>query len=197
VKNRSIGILLAALLSAGSACFAQPAIDTVAPLRANRFNDQVYVGFDHTRTDYALARSGGNDVATTNGLDIEYDMRRREHLAYIATVRYDKGTPFDQSLITSAAGASYLLHYRRFEPYMHAMGGYSRLPSQHAAGGMYLSNVNSGVMMLFGAGLDVKVSERWGVRAISLEDMYLPFGSARSTYWSVGSGVLYHFGRAR
>jgi hypothetical protein len=52
-------------------------------------------------------------------------------------------------------------------------------------------------MMLFGAGLDVKLSERWGMRAISLEDLYLPFGSARSTYWSVGSGVLYHFGRAR
>jgi hypothetical protein len=48
---------------------------------------------------------------------------------------------------------------------MHAMGGYTRLASQHAAGGMYLSNVNSGFMMLFGAGLDVKVSERWGVRA--------------------------------
>jgi hypothetical protein len=62
---------------------------------------------------------------------------------------------------------------------------------------MYLSNVNSGFMMLFGAGLDVKVTERWGVRAISLEDMYLPFGSARSTYWSVGAGVLYHFGRAK
>ena len=106
-------------------------------------------------------------------------------------------TPFDQSLITGAAGASYLLHYRRYEPYVHAMGGYTRLASQHAAGGMYLSNVNSGFMMLFGAGLDVKVSERWGVRAISLEDLYLPFGSARSTYWSVGSGVLYHFGRAR
>ena len=58
MRNRSIGILLAALLSAGCACFAQQAIDTVAPLRANRFTDQVYVGFDHTRTDYALATSG-------------------------------------------------------------------------------------------------------------------------------------------
>jgi hypothetical protein len=124
-------------------------------------------------------------------------MRCREHLAYVATVRYGKGTPFDQSLITSAAGASYLLHYQSYEPYVHAMGGYTRLASQHAAGGMYLSNVNSGFMMLFGAGLDVKVSERWGVRAISLEDMYLPFGFARSTYWSVGSGVLYHFGRTK
>ena len=158
------------------------------------FTDQVYVGFDHTRTDYALATPDGNELATTNGVDVEYDMRRKEHLAYIATVRYGKGTPFDQSLITGAAGASYLLHYRRYEPYVHAMGGYTRLASQHAAGGMYLSNVNSGFMMLFGAGLDVKVSERWGVRAISLEDLYLPFGSARSTYWSVGSGVLYHFG---
>ena len=197
MKNRFICILLAALLSTGCACFAQQAIDTVAPLRANRFNDQVYVGFDHTRTDYALATQDGNEIATSNGVNVEYDMRRREHLAYIATVRYDKGTPFDQSLITSAAGASYLLHYKRYEPYVHAMGGYTRLASQHAAGGMYLSNVNNGFMMLSGAGLDVKVSERWGVRAISVEDMYLPFGSARSTYWSVGSGVLYHFGRTK
>ena len=197
MRNRSIFILLAALLSASSTCFAQQAFDTVAPLRANQFTDQVYVGFEHTRTDYALSTSVGNEVATTNGVNVEYDMRRREHLAYVATVRYGKGSPFDQSLITGAAGASYLLHYKRYEPYVHAMGGYTRLASQHAAGGMYLSNINSGFMMLVGAGLDVQVSERWGVRAISLEDLYLPFGSARSTYWSVGSGVLYHFGRAR
>jgi hypothetical protein len=49
--------------------------------------------------------------------------------------------------------------------------------------------------MVGGAGLDVKLSDRWGVRAISLEDVFLPFGSGRSTYWSVGAGVLYHFGR--
>ena len=197
MRNRSIFVLLATLLSAGSACFAQQTIDTVAPLRANQFTDQMYVGFDHTRTDYALATSHGNELATTNGVDVEYDMRRKEHLAYIATVRYCYGKPFNQSLITGAVGASYLLHFRRYEPYVHGMGGYTRLASHHAAGGMYLSNVNSGFVMLFGAGLDVKVSERWGVRAISLEDMYLPFGSARSTYWSVGTGVLYRFGRAR
>jgi hypothetical protein len=51
--------------------------------------------------------------------------------------------------------------------------------------------------MLFGAGLDVKLNDRWGVRALTLEDLYLPFGSARSTYWSVGSGVLYNLRRAR
>ena len=196
MRNRSIGILLAAVLFASCACLAQRTIDTVAPLRANQCTDQVYVGFDHTRTDYALATSDGK-LATTNGVDVEYDMRRKEHLAYIATVRYGIGTPFDQSLITGAAGVSYLLHYRSYEPYVHAMGGYTRLASQHAAGGMYLSNVNSGFMMLFGAGLDVKVSERCGVRAISLEDLYLPFGSARSTYWSVGSGVLYNLRRTR
>jgi hypothetical protein len=62
---------------------------------------------------------------------------------------------------------------------------------------MYLSDVNSGFMMLFGAGIDVKLNERWGVRALSMEDLYLPFGSARSTYWSVGAGVLYNLRRAR
>ena len=195
MRTRTLIVLLIAVFLSGSACLAQS--EAVAPLRANEFTDRLYLGFDHTRTDYALAMSDGNELATTNGVDVEYDMRRKEHLAYIATVRYGIGTPFDQSLITGAAGVSYLLHYRRYEPYVHAMGGYTRLASQHAAGGMYLSNVNSGFMMLFGAGLDVKLSERWGMRAISLEDLYLPFGSARSTYWSVGSGVLYHFGRAR
>jgi opacity protein-like surface antigen len=197
VRNRSICILFAVVLFAVCSCFAQQANDTIAPLRANRFYDQLYVGFDHTRTDYALAMSDGNELATTNGVDVEYDMRRKEHIAYIATVRYGNGTPFDQSLITGAAGASYLLHYRRYEPYMHAMGGYTRLASQHAAGGMYLSNVNSGFLMLFGAGLDVKLNDRWGLRALTLEDLYLPFGSARSTYWSVGSGVLYNLRRPR
>jgi len=157
----------------------------------------VYVGFDHTRTDYALATPDGNDLATTNGVNVEYDMRRKEHLAYVGTVRYGIGTPFNESLITGAAGASYLFHIARYEPYMHAMGGYTRLASQHAAGGMYLSDVNSGFMMLFGAGIDVKLNERWGVRALSMEDLYLPFGSARSTYWSVGAGVLYNLRRAR
>jgi hypothetical protein len=87
-------------------CFAQQAFDTVAPLRANQFNDKVYVGFDHTRTDYALATPNGDELATTNGVDVEYDMRRKEHLAYVGAVRYGMGTPFNQSLITGAAGAS-------------------------------------------------------------------------------------------
>jgi hypothetical protein len=195
VRTRSTLILLAAVLFGGCACFAQP--DAVAPLRANQVTDLVYVGFDHTRTDYALATPDGNDLATTNGANVEYDMRLKEHLACIGTVRYGVGNPFNQSLITGAAGASYLFQIARYEPYMHAMGGYTRLASQHAAGGMYLSNVNSGFLMLFGAGLDVKVSERWGVRALSVEDLYLPFGSARSTYWSVGSGVLYNLRRAK
>jgi hypothetical protein len=124
VRNRSALVLLTAILLSGCACFAQQASDTVAPLRANRFTDQVYVGFDHIRTDYALATPDGYDLATTNGVNVEYDMRRKEHLAYIATVRYGEGTPFNQSLITGAAGASYLFHYSRYEPYMHAMGGY-------------------------------------------------------------------------
>ncbi len=197
MRNRSIFILLAAVLFGGCVCFAQRAFETVAPLRANRFSDQVYVGFDHTRTDYALMTPNGDELATVNGINIEYDMRRKEHVAYIATIRYGAGAPFNQSLITGAAGASYLFHYTRYEPYLHAMGGYTRLASQHAAGGMYLSNVNTGLTMLFGAGLDVKLRDGWGVRVISLEDLYLPFGSSRSTYWSVGTGVLYHFGLAR
>lgn len=197
MRNRPKMILLAAVLFGSCVCVAQQASDAVAPVRANQFSDLVYVGFDHTRTDYALATPDGNDLATTNGVNVEYDMRRKEHLAYVGTVRYGIGTPFNESLITGAAGASYLFHIARYEPYMHAMGGYTRLASQHAAGGMYLSDVNSGFMMLFGAGIDVKLNERWGVRALSMEDLYLPFGSARSTYWSVGAGVLYNLRRAR
>jgi len=188
-------VLLAAVFLSGSICLAQS--EAVAPLRANEFTDRLYLGFDHTRTDYALATPNGDELATTNGVDAEYDWRSKEHLAYIGTVRYGKGNPFNQSLITSAVGASYLFHFSRYEPFAHAMGGYTRLASQHAAGGMYLSNVNSGFLMLFGAGLDVKLNDRWGMRALTLEDLYLPFGSARSTYWSVGSGVLYNLRRTR
>jgi hypothetical protein len=197
VKQRSIFVLLAAVLFGGCVCFAQrdAAYDTVAPLRANAFTDQVYVGLDHIRTDYALVTASGNQVATTNGVNVEFDRRRREHIAYIASVRYGQGGPFNQTLITGTAGGSYLFHFKRYEPYLHALGGYTRLQSNHAAGGMYLLNVNTGLTMVFGGGLDVKLNERWGVRPISLEDVYLPFGSGRSTYWSVGAGVLYHLGR--
>ena len=197
MKQRSILLLLAAVLFGGCVCFGQreAAYDTVAPLRANSFTDQVYVGFDHIRTDYALVTASGDEVATTNGVNVEVDVRHREHISYIASVRYGMGSPFNQSLMTGTAGASYLFHLKRYEPYVHALGGYTRLQSSHSAGGMYLLNVNSGLTMVGGAGLDVKLSDRWGVRAISLEDVFLPFGSGRSTYWSVGTGVLYHFGR--
>ena len=197
MKTRTLMVLLTAVFLSGSACLAQRASEAVAPLRANEFTDRLYLGFDHTRTDYALATPNGDELATTNGVDAEYDWRSKEHLAYIGTLRYGVGNPFHQSLITGAAGASYLFHCSRYEPYAHAMVGYTRLASQHAAGGMYLSNVNSGFLMLFGAGLDVKLNDRWGLRALTLEDLYLPFGSARSTYWSVGSGVLYNVRRPR
>ena len=164
--------------------------DVTAVVRASEL-------FRMVRVPESLATPNGDELATTNGVDAEYDWRSKEHLAYIGTVRYGKGNPFDQSLITGAAGASYLLHFSRYEPFAHAMGGYTRLASQHAAGGMYRSNVNSGFLMLFGAGLDVKLNDRWGLRALTLEDLYLPFGSARSTYWSVGSGVLYNLRRPR
>jgi hypothetical protein len=171
--------------------------DTVAPLRANKFANSVYMGYDYVRTDYALVTASGNQVATTAGANFEYDMRKYEHVAYIGSVRYGSGSPFNQSLITGAAGASYLLHYKRYEPFVHAMGGYSRLASKHPAGGMYLANTNTGLTMILGGGIDVRVKERWSVRAISIEDVYLPFGSDRSTYWSVGAGVLYNFGRTK
>ena len=198
MKSRSLFLLLAAVLLGGCVCLGQQRdapYDTVAPIRTNYFTDQVYVGFDHVRTDYALVTADGNEVATTNGVNVEVDMRHREHIAYIASFRYGQGGPFSQNLFTGTAGASYLFHFRRYEPFAHVMGGYTRLQSDHPAGGMYLSNVNNGVTVVAGGGLDVKINERWGVRAISLDDVYLPFGSARSTYWSVGAGLLFHFGQ--
>jgi len=119
VKTRSLMVLLAAVFLSGSICLAQS--EAVAPLRANEFSDRLYIGFDHTRTDYALATPNGDELATTNGVDVEYDWRSREHLAYIGTVRYGKGNPFNQSLITNAVGASYLFHFSRYEPFAHAM----------------------------------------------------------------------------
>ena len=199
MKHRYTLLLLAAvLLLGGCVCFAQDAAyDTIAPLRANAFADSVYVGFDHIRTDYALVTPTGNELAETSGVNVEFDMRRKEHIAYIATVRYGMGSPFSEGLATGAAGASYLFHLSRFEPYVHLMGGYSRLASNHPEGGMYLANVNTGAAVIFGGGLDVRVKERWSVRVISLEDIYLPFGQWRSSYWSVGAGAIYHFGSRR
>ena len=87
MKSRSLFLLLAAVLLAGCVCLGQQRdapYDTVAPIRTNYFTDQVYVGFDHVRTDYALVTADGNEVATTNGVNVEVDMRHREHITPIS-----------------------------------------------------------------------------------------------------------------
>ena len=43
------------------------------------------------------------------------------------------------------------------------------------------------------AGVDYRLTPDIGIRAIQLQNQYLPFGSLGSVYWSIGSGVNYRF----
>jgi hypothetical protein len=199
-------VLLTVLFLCCSA-FAEkkPGTGAIEPLRVPFLDNQMYVGYQYTKLDYALRSSPFAPSATdltTNGLNIEYAYRKKDHLTLLGTARYGYGNLMNQRLLTVGAGAGYVLFWRRYEPFVQLMAGYSRLNSSHNAGNTYLyEHGRGGFTTLVGAGMDVSLSQRWGVRPIYVESQYLPFGmtdnKGSSVYWNAGAGILFRFGHSR
>jgi hypothetical protein len=200
--RRPLHFALALLfLCAASFCaFAQKDdAGTIEPLRSPGLDNQVYVGFERVRYDYGLVMPNGSvQRANTNGVNFQYNYRKFDHVSLIGTARYGTGSPLNQSLTTVAGGAGYVLFWKRYEPFAQILAGMARLSSDHAAGNMHLyDGPRAGFTTLVGAGCDITLTERWGVRPIYIETQYLPFGTKNSTFWNVSAGVLYRFGHSK
>jgi hypothetical protein len=59
---------------------------------------------------------------------------------------------------------------------------------------LYSASRNGFDLNVYG-GLDVSVNRSWGVRAIEVQNQYLPYGvqGQGSVYWSIGAGAFFRF----
>jgi hypothetical protein len=154
-------------------------------------DNQVYVGFEHTRYDYALLTSQGNKVLTTSGVNVQYNYRSRNYVVFTGTMRYGSGPVAGQSMTTIGAGFGLVGNIWRGEPFAQVLGGIARLSSTD---NIYQSTSGiSSYTTLLGAGIDFPISERWSVRPIYIENQFLSFGARGSIYLNVGAGILYRF----
>jgi hypothetical protein len=168
--------------------------NTQPPLTLPALPNQLYLGYERSQTDYALKTPTGDVTSVTSGLNLQYGYRKVDHVLLLGTLRYGSGKVLGEHLTTLGAGAGYVLYLDRYEPFAQALVGLSRLSSKDH---MYLASApHTGFATLAGAGLDVALWGRWGVRPIYIENQYLPFGIAgkNSVYWNIGGGVLFYPG---
>ena len=154
-------------------------------------DNQVYVGFEHTRYDYELVTPQGNQVLTTSGVNVQYNYRSHSPVVLTGTIRYGLGPVEGQSMTTIGAGFGFMGTIWRAEPFAQVLGGIARLSSTD---NIYLSNsATSSFTTMLGAGFDIPITERLSIRPIYIENQFLSFGERRSIYLNVGAGVLYRF----
>lgn len=154
-------------------------------------DNQIYIGFEHTRYDYELLTAQGNKVLTTSGVNLQYNYRSRDHVILTGTMRYGSGPLAGQSMTTIGAGVGFVANVWRAEPFAQVLGGIARLSSTD---NIYLStSATSSFTTMLGAGVDIPVSRRFSIRPIYIENQFLSFGERRSIYLNVGAGILYRF----
>jgi hypothetical protein len=154
-------------------------------------DNQLYVGFERTRYDYELLTPQGNQVLTTSGVNIQYNYRSRSYLVLTGTMRYGSGPVEGQSMTTIGVGAGVVGDIWRAEPFAQVLTGIARLSSTD---NIYLSNsATSSFTTILGAGVDIPVTEHWGIRPVYIENQFLSFGERRSIYLNMGAGVVYRF----
>jgi hypothetical protein len=192
VYRLKVGLILLTMASASfSAAQSIHGGGAVAPLYRQGLQNQFYIGYERSEYDYGLVTNSGVMRVATNGINAQIAYREREHLVILGTARYGLGSPLNETMTTVGAGAGYVTYWKRYEPFVQGMVGYSRLSSSD---NIYLSDRPiSGFTTLFGGGLDVALSGHWGIRPIYVENQYLPFGPHGSTYWNIESGILLRF----
>lgn len=156
---------------------------------------QITVSFAHTLDDYQVENEAGKlDRVTLNGLSAEYSWRRFYPIEIAGEVSHAIGNPLDQSLLTLNGGAGYTRSFlTRFYPFARVEAGYARTRSDADQYGY--RSARGGFDFAVSGGLDISLGERWGVRAIDVQNQYLPFGvkGEGSVYWGFGSGMFYRF----
>lgn len=151
---------------------------------------QITALYRFTIDDYSLLTETGLQRTRLNGGELEYSWRRLYPWEIVGTVSYSQGNPLGQQIVTAAGGVGYTRGLTRFvTPYARLQVGISRTSSNDD---MYLYTAPQwGFTTVESVGLDVRVSPHWGVRALQLQNEYLPFGSHGSVYWSMGAGINY------
>jgi hypothetical protein len=85
----------------------------------------------------------------------------------------------------------YCRSFKHWTPFARVAGGAARTSSGDL---MYLYAVPKwGLALATSAGIDYQLTPRWGIRTVQFENEYLPYGSRGSVYWSIGTGITYHF----
>ena len=154
--------------------------------------DVVAATFLYTVDDYSLQVSSSSlQRARLEGVRVEYASRHFYPVEIVGTVQYSEGEPLGQKLLSTEAGVGYCRSLRHWTPFVRVAGGANRTSS---GGLMYLyAGPKWGIAFATSAGADYQLTPRWGVRAVQFENQYLPYGSRGSVYWSIGTGITYHF----
>jgi hypothetical protein len=178
----ALQICLAAVLSAQTGAHEQLHYDWVP--------NQISATYLWTLDDYSLQSMDSSLQRTKlNGAAVEYAWRHYYPWEVVGTVQFSKGQPLDQSLLTVAAGGGYCRRFVRWTPYARVEVGMARTNSDEW---MYLyKGARTGLAVVASAGGDYQLSPHWGIRAVQVQNEYLPYGSRGSVYWSVGAGITY------
>jgi hypothetical protein len=155
---------------------------------------QASVQYQHTDNSYSFRNLDGSVVGTNlNGGSIEFANRHFYPWEIIGKVSYAKGAVLAQNLQSYTAGVGYTRGFGRLQPFIRLTAGIARTHSDDA---QYLYQPPTfGVTGIGGTGLDLRLLNHWGVRAIEFDSQYVPYGSKSSIYRSIGSGLFYSFGR--
>jgi hypothetical protein len=193
MKSKAItGFLLAAgLLSSVVGAKAQARQE----VQYNIVPPQLTITYQHIDEDYQfLERDGSLKRVVLNGIAAEYANRRFYPLEIISRVSYAAGNPLSQKLSAVSGGVGYSREFaHRYDPFVRVTAGIARTSSGDMQY-LYPSSRNGFDLNVYG-GLDVLVKPRWGVRAIEVQNQYLPYGvqGQGSVYWSIGAGAFFRF----
>jgi hypothetical protein len=165
----------------------------IAPIATSGLDNQLFAGYEHMTLDYALKTGTGQQRLTASGVNLQYAYRQRDHVMFVGSGRYLKGNPLGITLAGATGGAGYVLDWKRYQAFALGQAGFTRL-SASSPDGIYLStSAQTGFTASVGVGVDINIGDRYGIRPLYFEDQFLPFGSNRSVYWSLSSGILVRF----
>jgi hypothetical protein len=122
---------------------------------------------------------------------VEYASRHFYPWEVIGAAQYSEGQPLGQKLLLLEAGVGYCRTFKHWTPFGRVAGGVSRTSSGDL---MYLyTGPKWGLASTMSVGFDFQLTPRWGIRGVQVQNEYLPYGSRGSVYWSIGTGITYHF----
>jgi hypothetical protein len=154
--------------------------------------DVVAATFLYTVDDYSLQVSSSSLQRTRlEGVGVEYASRHFYPWEVVGTAQYSGGEPLGQKLLSTEAGVGYCRSLKHWTPFARVVGGAARTSSGDL---MYLyQGPKWGLAVSTSTGADYQLTPRWGIRAVQLQNEYLPYGQRGSVYWSIGTGITYHF----